>query len=119
MQPLIEAIESFFNARFDRAEPLWDLACFDGYAHWRLMFLPEDGFLKITAGEEQMPSAFPTVEVEGRYSDAASVSPLVGDGIALMLQPAGTRDSRNWVVITKTPKGRFSLSLTVGEEVGV
>jgi hypothetical protein len=113
----IEILEGFFGEKFHFEQRMGELAHFDGYAYWHLLLIPEDGqFLNIMAGESATSEAFPTVEVGGCYTDDIKVVPLSGNcGTALILRPEGHSDDRNCVVITKTRKGRLSLSTTVGQ----
>jgi hypothetical protein len=112
----IEALETFFQGEFRFQQRLGQLTHFDGYAHWHVLWTPEDGqFLKIVADRDPMLAAFPTVEVEGRFSDDLTLSPLSGGaGVALVLRPEGAGESKNCVTITKTKDGRLSLSTAVG-----
>lgn len=112
----IEILETFFEGKFRFQQQLGQLTHFDGFLYWHLLWMAEDEeFLKIIADRDPEPAAFPTVEVEGRYSDELSLSPLSGGvGVALVLRPQGADEPKNYVVITKTKDGRLSLSTTVG-----
>ncbi len=112
----IETLEAFFEGQFLFEGRLGRLTRFDGYAYWHLLWGHEDGqFLKVAVDREQVLSAFPVVEIEGRFSDDLTMSPLNGGaGVALVLRPAGADQSGRYVTITKTENGRFSLSTTVG-----
>jgi len=113
----IETLEAFFGARLqfmDRSlsQAQW-LTYFDGFAHWHVLLEQERQFLKIAADREPQIAGLPSVEIEGFYS-SISMSPLTGGFVELVLQPVGARDSRNWLVVTKTPDGRLSMSTTCG-----
>jgi hypothetical protein len=111
----IETLEAFFGEKFRFEQRVGQLTHFDGYLYWHLLWMPESGqFLKIIADRDHKVAAFPTVEVEGCYSDDLSVSPLSSGGVALVLQPECANEPKNHVVITKTKNGRLSLSTTVG-----
>ena len=112
----IEKIEAFFETQFqDKAERVWQLTKFDGYAYWIILYFPADQFLKFIMDRDPILSATPAVEIEGSYSEEVSVSPLIPEGHMLMLRPQGAINSRNYVCITKVKNGRFSLSTTVGQ----
>jgi|GEM_PF-4602466 hypothetical protein len=112
----LEIVEGFFEARFHfDGQALGQLTHFDGYAHWHVLYDRERQFLKILAGRDPGLSAYPTVEVEGVYSDDCSVSALTGGGMALVLRPKGIDNASHYVAITKTKHGSMSLSTTVGE----
>lgn len=113
----VETLQGFFGARLqfmDRSlsQMQW-LACFDGFVYWHVYWDPERQFLKIAADREPQLTPFPAAEIEGFYCDI-SVSPIPGVGSALHLKPIGVRHSMNYLVVTKTTGGRFSLSTTCG-----
>jgi hypothetical protein len=111
----IEILQEFFGTPFSfEDQSFGQLTHFDSYAYWHILYIPERQFLKIFAGRDSLTSAFPTVEIEGIYSDC-SISPLTGGGTALILRPKGVDNTSNYVVITKTKNGTLSLSTTVGE----
>lgn len=118
----IEILEAFFESKFQREQRAAQLIHFDGFAYWHLLWMPHDSqFLKIVACDSPVVCpAYPTVEVEGRYSDDISVYPLSGGiAVALTLRPEGSdkaTEAMNHVIITKTKDGRFSLSTTVGKQ---
>jgi hypothetical protein len=117
----IETLEAFFEAKFLFHQRVAQLTHFDGFAYWHLLWIPEDGqFLKIAADRESELLPFPTVEIEGRYSDDISISPLSGGvGVALILRPEATNETGRRVIVTKTKSGRLSLSTAIYETQSV
>jgi len=106
----IETLEAFFGEKFIEG---WQLTHFDGFLYWRLQLFPESS-LSIIADRDSFPHAFPTVEIEGRYSDEVSVWQLGGGvGSVLVLRPEGA-DELHYVCITKRKDGRLSLATTAG-----
>jgi hypothetical protein len=116
--PVTELIEAFFETAFQEKDcPLWQLTRFDGYAYWIFLWYPERHFLKIIVDRSAELKAFPTVEIEGCYSEDAVISRLSG-GIeqTLTLYPKASTSSANHVTITRTKDGQFSLCTTVGDK---
>jgi hypothetical protein len=113
----IETLEAFFEAKFDTdGQPARVLRHFDGYAYWHVLYIQEYRLLKITAGDEPGFTSFPTVEIEGVYSDEIRVGPLSGGvGTVLILQPKDLNSSSVHVAFTKLRSGRISLSLGLGQ----
>jgi hypothetical protein len=109
LNSLIKIIEEFFGASFHKGQEIWEITTFDGYAHWHLLLFPKQRLLKITADRDPTFSAFPTLEIEGFYSDEVSTSPVAGVGVALMLRLS----EENMIVITKTEEGRLSLCMGI------
>jgi len=65
------------------------------------------------ADREESSRPLPTVEVGGFYAEA-SMAPLEGIGVALILRPVGADDTTHRLCLTKTFQGRLSLSTTLG-----
>ena len=110
----IKILEDFFEAKFEFSDKVAVLTRFDGFAYWQLLYFPDDSqFLKIFVDREPILSALPAVEVEGYYSDEISMHDVGDSASSLMLRPLGA-DKMHYVTITKTKRGRFSFSTSVG-----
>ena len=119
----IDKIENFFGAKFEPLDAalskIRELRCFDGHAHWCLLWDEDRKMLYFTADKNAHFSAFPTLEIEVYYS-GLQVSLVPGVGEVLMLRPLGAKHSNNLFVLTKTNAGRLSLATSLGEsdEIG-
>jgi hypothetical protein len=114
----LEKIEEFFAARFEPFSPGpgRELRCFDGYAHWSVLY-DDRQCLFIAADREAGGSAFPVVEIAA-FCSRVSASYAGGVGPVLILHPNDTEETTHYLALTKTQAGRISLSTSVGTDTG-
>lgn len=110
----VEAIEKFFEAKFENMDPGpgLDLHHFDGRVHWEVWCIEDLLFFKADS-EMEHGSSFPIVEF-GIYCSHLSTATASGVGPVLILHSNNSREINRGVSLTKTKEGRISLAACMG-----
>ena len=119
MENVVLILEEFFGAKFQFLDITLSktrvLSCFDGYAHWHILWGEPEDFLFITADEQPYLHALPLMEIGIHYKSVTSQD-LHNGYISLQIIPNNLGEGVDPISITKTAEGRFTASIGMGRQ---